>query len=354
MRKKKIGDLSFSRKKFITEKIKNFKGQIFLYGASNCAESIFKFLKIQKKKPKQVIVDDKYLKEIKFHGINILNKSDFLAENKKIKIVIGIGTCVPELTRMKRKGYSFFENIGFARGPVIDADYAAQKWGEYVNLYKVLEDRKSKQTLVSFLKSKIYGEKGHLKKIKTTRHFLTEKVVTNTQDLIFCDCGAFDGDSIASFCKAVKYNFNKIYAWEPDKKNLAVLKKRIQKLSHTKIVVFNQCAYDRKGFISFDSLGSSTSFVKKTGSDKVQCNLIDNCCPDSSFIKMDVEGCESNALNGASKTIKKNKPILAIAVYHHRNDILSITKKVLRIRKDYRIFLRAHRDVADDVILYAV
>jgi hypothetical protein len=59
-------------------------------------------------------------------------------------------------------------------------------------------------------------------------------------------------------------------------------------------------------------------------------------------------------LSGAIETIKKHKPKLAVAVYHRREDIIEIPKFIQSIREDYKFYLRIHREVADDVILYAI
>lgn len=351
---KKIGNLEFSKNKFITEKLKKCTGNVFLYGAANCAESIFKYLKKIQKIPKQVIVDDKYFKQKLFHKIPVIKKSEFINKQHNGTIIVGIGTSVPKPFKKQKNSNTTLPNIGFARGPVIDPAFAQKKWNKYKKLYNKLGDDKSKKTFVYFLKSKMYGENCDFKKIKAKNHFLNEKQVPKNKYKIFCDCGAYDGDTIESFRKAVKNNFKKIYAWEPDKKNLKILRKKIKKLRTKKIEVLDQCAFDRKGYLSFDSLGSPTSFVKKTGLEKVRCNKIDNCCPDSEIIKMDVEGCEIKALSGATNTIRKNRPLLAIAIYHRRDDILSLSNKILKIHRDYKFYLRAYRDVADDVILYAI
>ncbi len=58
----------------------------------------------------------------------------------------------------------------------------------------------------------------------------------------------------------------------------------------------------------------------------VECFSIDELFADTplTFIKMDIEGAEYDALLGALKVIQRDRPILAICVYHTQNDIWRI------------------------------
>ena len=50
-----------------------------------------------------------------------------------------------------------------------------------------------------------------------------------------------------------------------------------------------------------------------------------------SFIKFDVEGSESEAIEGARETILKCRPVMKIACYHRSEDVFAIVQKVLEI-----------------------
>ena len=72
------------------------------------------------------------------------------------------------------------------------------------------------------------------------------------------------------------------------------------------------------------------------------------------MIKMDIEGAELDALYGAKNTIRKYKPLLAICVYHKREDMLTIPQYIKSIVPEYRFFLRAYEKTATELVLYAV
>lgn len=72
------------------------------------------------------------------------------------------------------------------------------------------------------------------------------------------------------------------------------------------------------------------------------------------FIKMDIEGAEVPALEGARKTIEKYGPQLAISVYHKPDDLYTIPKLIKGIRGDYKFYLDYYTSVGYEIVLYAV
>ena len=74
----------------------------------------------------------------------------------------------------------------------------------------------------------------------------------------------------------------------------------------------------------------------------------------ATFIKMDIEGSEINALKGGANTIKKYRPRLAISVYHKPEDIIEILSYILELCEDYKFYLRAYEYNEAGVVLYAI
>ena len=75
---------------------------------------------------------------------------------------------------------------------------------------------------------------------------------------------------------------------------------------------------------------------------------------DITFIKMDIEGAEYKALQGAEQIIRENKPNLAICLYHKPEDVFEIPQLILNYRPDYRFLVRHYWLREYETVLYAV
>jgi len=74
----------------------------------------------------------------------------------------------------------------------------------------------------------------------------------------------------------------------------------------------------------------------------------------ATFIKMDIEGSELEALKGAQNQIKVNKPKLAICVYHKETDLITIPQFILSLNPDYKLYLRHYGNFSTELVLYAL
>lgn len=174
------------------------------------------------------------------------------------------------------------------------------------------------------------------------------------KDEIMVDCGAYDGDTALEFARICP-NYRKIYALEPNLEILPRLKKRVADL---KIEVCEVGAYSRKDILSFQCQESGCSSVSKEGNFNIAVDCIDHLVAKEqdpiTFIKMDIEGSELEALKGASQTIRKYKPKLAICVYHRKDDLIEIPKLIKELCPTYRFYLRNHQCIPEDTVLYAL
>lgn len=168
---------------------------------------------------------------------------------------------------------------------------------------------------------------------------------------IFVDAGAYNGDTIQGFMKWKGDNNYKAYAIELSKSMCEVIKNR--KIPN--IEVINAGAWNKNEDLVFsDDLRGAV--VSKAGSERVQGRTIDSIVEGNevTFIKMDIEGAELNALVGAGNTIRKYKPRLAVCIYHKRDDILKLGSVILNLNPDYKLYIRHYTSCMWETVLYAV
>lgn len=72
------------------------------------------------------------------------------------------------------------------------------------------------------------------------------------------------------------------------------------------------------------------------------------------MIKMDIEGSEMNALKGAEISITKYHPILAVCVYHKKEDLITIPQYIKSLYAGYKLYLRAYSRYCRELVLYAI
>lgn len=183
--------------------------------------------------------------------------------------------------------------------------------------------------------------------------YFDNEIIRFGEEEIFLDCGCYDFETSQIFSQKCP-NYKKIICFEPNEDNRNVILKKTEKLPKEKIELLPYGVWNEKDTLYFDGSGSS-AMVSNTGTEKVEVVSIDEVIKDKiTFIKMDIEGSELNALRGAVKTIVKNKPRLAISVYHKPEDILEIPAFILSLVPEYKLYLRHYSNYfATETVLYA-
>lgn len=110
-------------------------------------------------------------------------------------------------------------------------------------------------------------------------------------------------------------------------------------------------------FNEVDNYGSS-SFITHKGEGNeliIETTNIDTAAEGRavSFIKMDIEGAELEALKGARNTIKNYKPTLELSIYHKPEDIIELPTYIKSLVPEYRLYLRNYHLDHTETVLYA-
>lgn len=177
---------------------------------------------------------------------------------------------------------------------------------------------------------------------------------------VFVDGGCFDLKNTCHFMN-IYSEFKKVYAFEPDTLNYkkCIDAKKVYLDDDNRVEFINKGLWSRDEKLSFSGGEGTSSHLSEYGKTTIEATSIDNFFDGRgegkvSFIKMDIEGAELEALKGARNTILKDKPDLAICVYHKNEDIIEIPRYILELDPEYELYLR-HYDLAEyETVLYAV
>lgn len=171
----------------------------------------------------------------------------------------------------------------------------------------------------------------------------------------FIDAGTYDGETISEFVKWTKGNFNRVIAIEPIYENYVRIVEKFK--SDKRIIVNNNAAWNSKESINFSEDGAGSS-QDNNGAICVQGISIDELIEEKrvekvTYIKMDIEGSELQALLGARRVISKDKPKLAICLYHKPFDFIELGDAILDFCPDYRFVIRHYNSNMWETVLYA-
>lgn len=179
--------------------------------------------------------------------------------------------------------------------------------------------------------------------------------IVRRKDEHFVDCGAADGDTIEAFAKRWD-RFRAITAFEPDPENFAQCKERCRRMEFHPTELYTSAVSDSTGKQCFVPNGDYSSHLSAEGNTAVNCVRIDDltlACPPT-YIKMDIEGAELEALWGARKTLVAHRPVLAICAYHTSDHLWQIPFLIHAIQPDYKLFFRRYAEGAFELVWYAV
>jgi hypothetical protein len=72
------------------------------------------------------------------------------------------------------------------------------------------------------------------------------------------------------------------------------------------------------------------------------------------LIKLDIEGFEKQALEGSSKHLADDKPIIASAVYHKSSDLHEIPVVIAKYLHSHEAYIRHYTEFSFETIYYAI
>ncbi len=228
-------------------------------------------------------------------------------------------------------------------------------------LYKFLKDYRSKRILVNILYYWLMSEPHRIGQIhdKIYNQYFDLDIIKCSKNEVFVDIGGYIGDTLINYSKTFGNNcYKRMYCYEIMPANIEYIEKNIKLFNLDNVVIRKKGASDRAGtmYLPSDVL-SSVSQLSETGTIAVPTVKIDDDIEENiTFIKMDIEGGEEEALLGCLGKIKRNHPKLALSVYHNHKDIWKLPRIIHDADPSYNFYIRYYGTpiYPTEYVLYAV
>lgn len=337
--------------------------------------------------------DDPNLQGRSYEGLEVVGP-DRLKDMGEISIYLTVGTPVTMLRiteRLSALGLRPVEEKGLYRmydltthGILWDTMEGFENhWGEIEEVVSWLGDEKSRYVYVNSLKARMLPFEGAhpWAMLAEGAQYWAPPEFKKLPDGVFLDIGAFIGDSLEYFIiNNLDCGFRKVYSIEPMPENFEILKENARLLEQKyrlppgRIQCLNlalgcgrpvpdEPSWPPRHFATvFDDLIRQEfpeARLFQTGhrlddrhqpndsalaSDYMEIQELDEYFKDEriDLIKMDVEGFEMDILRGGAELIRRQKPKLAVCIYHKNSDMFVIPRYLKSLVQDYRMLVRHH------------
>ena len=187
-------------------------------------------------------------------------------------------------------------------------------------------------------------------------------IVCLERDDSIIDCGAYTGDTAELYMNRLDRQCN-VFAIEPYKENFDRLEQRIRQCHWEDRVKAFHCAVGKnvtKAMINFnkDDFDMAINLSDREGREhqEVVIETLDHLFKGRriSYIRMDIEGEEKNALEGAKELMKSNHPKLLISGYHKIEDFWEIPETIWSIDDNYKIYVGHTPGISTEVEFYCI
>lgn len=251
--------------------------------------------------------------------------------------------------------FAFFRESGLALKPVkfwpaFAADYRENRH-KYDWVASLMADQQSADTLRKLLAFMLDYDLEQMKGFQFApldQYF--DPIISFGDNESFVDIGGYDGETSKIFTRHCP-DYRAIHIFEPDAANYSAILANIGGMRDAH--AYNVGLYDEKTTLRFDNRATSFSRLSTSGETIVQVDRLDNFQLEAvSYLKMDIEGAELNAIDGAAETIRRFLPRLAISVYHRAQDFWTIPERILTLHPGYKVYLRHYTEGTDETVMY--
>lgn len=315
---------------------------VMIYGMGNGAEKIISTLNTYQITVSEIFASDEFVRGHSFLGYKVLKYSEVCEKYDDFNVVLAFAThlenVIENIKKINSEHKVFAPDVPVAGSGLFTREYVKEHNDDFDFVYEHLADEKSKKDYIDILNFKVSGKVDYLSNSFCDKESIYRNILKLNDSESIVDLGAYDGDTIREFTAYTKGKYNKIIALEPDAKSYKKLIKNTAEMKN--LETYNMGAWNEKDTLIFAKEQSRNSHISASGV-PVKVTDIDSLidCP-VTMIKMDIEGSEMKALDGAKRIIKTYLPKLYVCAYHRNEDLFALGKKILSLNDKYMLYFR--------------
>ena len=219
---------------------------------------------------------------------------------------------------------------------------------DFLWLHDRLADARSKNVLFGILSNWINFDGETLEKYASTDlpEYYHPDIFPVRENEVLVDVGAYTGDSAANFIVTYGLTYKRIYCYEMLGEVFHIMEENLKGVPNLEL---RKKAVGAKPGVLYVNHGAhdSSSQLKSEGEKAIEVVSIDSDIEEPvTFIKMDIEGAEQDALRGCERHICENHPHLAISIYHGYEDIIAVPRYIDEIAPGYKFYIRHHGSIS--------
>ncbi|MEI6494404.1 MAG: FkbM family methyltransferase, partial [Verrucomicrobiota bacterium] len=217
------------------------------------------------------------------------------------------------------------------------------------------EDDRSREIYVELVELRLTSNLQLLRSPDREHQYFPCDLAPLREPVRLIDAGAFNGDTLSAMRA---FEFETVAAFEPDARNFRDLRRWLDsERSGLKDVVLFPCGVDSETAMRrFQPGQGAASAIDAGGGEMIQVVAMDDVLPRfrPTFIKLDIEGAEIAALNGAAGLIRAHCPRIAACAYHLPSHLWEVPLLLKELVPTHKLHLRYHGFNGFDVVAYAV
>ncbi len=336
------------------EKIKESGLPVVVYGMGNGADKVIDEFNRLEIPVMGVTASDDFVRGQSFRGFTVKKLSEYEGD---FIIAVAFASSIPEVMNhiysLCNKYRMLVPCVPVFGDEIFNREFIEMNADKINAAYELFDD-KSKRIFAGCVDFMFSGELSVLKGITTEKNEVFDNILKLRNNEIYLDLGAYRGDTVEEFLHYCSNEYESIIALEPDRRTFKKLTEYLKYVPNS--TAYQKAVYSESKILIFSSKAGRQSTISDKG-EEIEAVSIDDLCGGKrvSYIKMDVEGVEYEAISGAENTLKSQKPKLNIALYHRSKDIFELPLKIAEINPDYKFYLRRHPYIPCwDMNLYCV